>query len=215
MSDAPPEPLSGLESVKTCTLPRGTTLYRIHDGKYHANAFNPCKGQPTRFAPIFDTNGKCIPSLYAAETFVAAAYETVFHDIPLSTSHLPSSIEYRKISHYNDAKIELKKELVLVELFTVPLRKHGVSRMQLIESSAAHYQQTAKWAKAFHDQVSKAQGLVWKSRKDDRAKAYLFFGDRVKSADFIVRSRRTMMPNSTLEEALQDAARQGGIRIRF
>ena len=43
---------------------------------------NPCLGGLTRFAPIYQPDGTCLPTLYAAATFECAVFESVFHDVP-------------------------------------------------------------------------------------------------------------------------------------
>jgi len=44
--------------------------------------------EPTRFAPINDEDGQCVPSLYAAGTLEAAVYETISYHPPIN-SNLP------------------------------------------------------------------------------------------------------------------------------
>ena len=176
MSDTPKDPRASLGQVATQTLSIGTELHRLYNTRFGPAAFNPCLGDPSRFAPISDNAGRCVPSLYAAETLVAAAYETVFRGVPLSFSNRRPSLSLGRIRHYGHALLGPSRDLTMVTLFNVPLRNHGVTRKQLIESEAAHYRQTAKWAKAFHDQAPEAHGLIWTSRQDDCAKAYLFFG---------------------------------------
>ena len=62
---------------------------RVHQRTRDAARFNPCHGARTRFAPIRDEDGSCVPSFYGADTLEAAIYETVFHDVPVTTKRLP------------------------------------------------------------------------------------------------------------------------------
>ena len=47
---------------------------------------NSCKGGLTRFAPVFEPDGACLPTLYAAATFECAVFESVFHDVPQTSA---------------------------------------------------------------------------------------------------------------------------------
>ena len=58
-------------------LTDGELLHRVDDRRFDGNAFNPCRGNRTRFAPIRDPYDRCIPSLYAADTVQAAIYGTI------------------------------------------------------------------------------------------------------------------------------------------
>ena len=78
-------PPAKLTDPNIITLGTGALLHRVHDRNYDADGFNPCMVAPTRFAPIGDAKGNCVPSLYAADTLEAAIHETIFHDIPVVT----------------------------------------------------------------------------------------------------------------------------------
>ena len=71
------------------------------------------------------------------------------------------------------------QSLDLVDLASVPLRKLGIARAQLIDSEKDHYPLTRRWAEAIHRQCPQAQGLSWISRQDDAARAVMLFGDRI------------------------------------
>ena len=64
------------------SLPASSQLYRSHDENYAGNEFSPCKGIPSRFAPLRRETEECIPTSYAATTLDGAAFETVFRGIP-------------------------------------------------------------------------------------------------------------------------------------
>lgn len=78
-----PLPPARLEPPNLTDLAEGELLHRVHTPQFPGNAFNPCQGGPTRFAPIHDAVGECIATLYAAQTVEAAIYETILHDVPL------------------------------------------------------------------------------------------------------------------------------------
>lgn len=68
---------------------------------------------------------------------------------------------------------------VLRLLASVPLRKLGVARKQLIDTEKDQYPATRLWAEAIHRQCPQAQGLSWVSRQDDSARAVMLFGGRI------------------------------------
>jgi hypothetical protein len=55
----------------------------VHGSSFRLAQFNPCKGQPTRFAPFLNAAGACVPTLYAATSRKAAVFGSIFHDIEL------------------------------------------------------------------------------------------------------------------------------------
>lgn len=73
--------------------------------------------------------------------------------------------------------IQVEQELQCVDLGSVPLRKLGVTRKQLIDTEKDQYPATRKWAEAIHRQCPQAQGLSWVSRQDDSARAVVLFAD--------------------------------------
>ena len=163
-----------------------TTLHRTHLRSLRPGEFNPCLGQPTRFAPIHK-GGDCITSLYAATTEEAAAFESIFHDIepsaPFKTVRT-ETIEVRSVS-----QLQPKRELELVALFAPDLKAWNMSRSDLIDTPKSTYSQTAAWAQAIHSAHPMADGLAWTSRQCDPALCILLFGDRANEADFRVVSR--------------------------
>jgi hypothetical protein len=84
MTPAPPSPFPGFN---TLPLKAGAQLFRFHDQSLEGAAYNPCRGSPTRFAPLTLRTGECLPTLYAATSLEAAAWESLFHDVP----HTPGS----------------------------------------------------------------------------------------------------------------------------
>jgi hypothetical protein len=72
----------------------------------------------------------------------------------------------------------------LIDLSAISLRRLGISRSELIDSDASHYNETREWAVALHQQYPVAQGLKWTSRQDDTATALMLFGDRSDGSAF-------------------------------
>ncbi|WP_349745063.1 RES family NAD+ phosphorylase [Roseateles cavernae] len=171
-----PEPSDSLKVTFT-ELAKGTVLHRVHQSKYRADQFNPGKQGNARFSPIQDEKGKAIPTLYAGTTLPCALMETVFHDVPHTAGF--KSIDKAKLEGQVHSAVVVKVPVQLVDLSSVPLRKLGVTRKQLIDTEKDQYPGTRTWAVAFHGQCPDAQGLSWVSRQDDSARAVMLFGDRI------------------------------------
>ena len=173
---ATPAPTSPLRATMM-TLPKGQLLERVHPDRFGATVFNPGAVGNARFSPIRDDTGATIPTLYAGTTLDCALLETIFHDVPYTAGF--KSIDKARLTSQVHSTIETHSDLTLVELTTVALRRLGVSRPQLIETEKDRYPQTRLWAEALYREFPEAQGLMWVSRQDDTARAYVFFGDRI------------------------------------
>lgn len=173
ITPVPPDTLH----VTMATLAAGDVLHRVHLDQYAADQFNPGVLGNARFSPIRDAQENPIPTLYAGTTMPVAMMETVFHDVPYTPGF--KSFDKGKLTGQQHSTIEVTQDLHLVDLRSVPLRKLGVSRKQLIETEKNQYPATRAWAEAVHSQCPDAQGLLWISRQDDSALACVIFGDRV------------------------------------
>ena len=151
--------------------------------------------------------------MYAATNLECAVHETVFHEIQHDAK--TKSIGYHEIEKLDYSVIRPRRDLVLASLFEPDLNRWGLTRRQLIDTFAADYEATAKWAIALHDSFSDIDGLIWTSRRCDPERAYLFFGDRL-SADLIhpVHQTRISETNVLLLQ-LRDFAARANILISF
>ena len=172
-----PWPPATIAAINRIRLPAATELHRIHNSNFAGNSFNPCLGRPSRFAPLVRSDGTCISTMYAATTLECAVHETLFHEIQHDAKY--KSIGYHEIENLNYSIVQPGRDLVLASLFEPDLNRWGLARRQLIDTFAADYEATAKWAIAMHDSFSDIDGLVWTSRRCDPEKAYLLFGDRM------------------------------------
>ncbi len=204
------KPENQLSAPNTAVLKMGTVLERIHDRNFAANRFNPCHGNPTSFALIQDRKGQCVPSLYAAETFEAAVFETIFHDVPAKAKR--KRVPMNKAEDSAQGRLEVVRDLTLVSLREPDLKRWRIRRRQLIAAAPKHYADTAEWAKAIHVQFPNVGGLEWTSSQCDPATAYLFFGDRVQSGDFTVVYVRDGLDPSFLHDVIR-IGRRSDIRI--
>ncbi len=192
-------------------LESGTALHRIHERNRPSNAFNPCRGRPTRFAPIVDADGCCVPSLYASSTFDSVAYETLFRGIPVQKKR--KTAPRSAVISRSHARLETLRSLTLASLRAPDLPKWNISRKSLIASSPKLYKETAAWAKAIHDQFPHIEGLVWTSNPCDPDDAYLLFGDRVSATDLRIVSARDGRADPSLLADVRLAGQRAGITI--
>lgn len=204
----PPAPLAHPNIV---ALPAGATVERVHDRRYGSAEFNPCKGAPTRFAPIRDAERRCIPSLYAASSVEAAIHETVFHDVPVGAGRatVPATLVHGR-AH---GRLEVRRDLRLASLRAPDLRRWQIAQNWLIGAPPGHYAETARWAAAIHRSCPDVDGLVWTSGRCDPESAYLFFGDRAASEDFRVAAARDGQSDASLLADARAAGRRCGIAI--
>ena len=178
------KPPAHLAEPNLITLPAGTVVERVHDRHRDPTRFDPCRGAPTRFAPIHDVDGNCVPSLYGASTLEAAIYETIFHDIP-ATARL-KTVPRTLVQGRAHSRLTIMRDLRLVSLRAPDLRRWRVRRNSLITTSPILYGDTARWAEAIHHQFMEVEGLLWTSNPCDPDTAFVFFGGRIASGDFDV-----------------------------
>ena len=206
-----PPPPADVKEPNVEELAAGTLLQRMHLRQFAGNAFNPCQGSSTRFAPIRNRNGDCIPSLYASGTLVAAVYETIFHDVPAAATR--KTVPISQISERMHSTLRLRRPIRLASLRAPDLQKWGLERDVLLGSLPSAYHQSALWAKAIHDQFAGVDGLIWTSIQCDPDDALLLFGDRVPSADIEVVSIRDGSADGSLWKDIRDAGQRGGIQL--
>lgn len=202
MVPAPPDAFP----INRLVAAQGTVLHRLHSSAYAGDAFNPCNGAPTRFAPIRTVAGECVPSLYAASMLDAAIFETVFHDVPANAGC--KSLPILAAMARSHSVLQVSRAVTLASLFAPDLKKMRLTRDQLIATSPVSYAQTAAWAAAIHAQHDDVQGLVWTSNQSDPDRAYLFFGDRISAGDLVV----TLTRDAATDEGLLTDIRNAGLR---
>jgi len=208
-----PPPPTAFPALHRVGLRPATLLHRIHRSGFASNAFNPCLGRPSRFAPLRRPDGRCIPTLYAATTFECAVHETLFHEIQHDAKH--KSIRFDEIENLDYAVLRPRRELVLAGLFEPDLNKWGLTRRQLIDTFAADYDATAKWAVALHEAFADIDGLAWTSRRCDPACGYLLFGDRVPSDQLEIAERARITETNALLLQIRSFAERANILIAF
>jgi hypothetical protein len=206
-----PAPPSPFPSINIQIVAKYTALYRTHISDLRPAQFNPCLGQPTRFAPFTDATGACISTLYAATSREAAAFESIFHDIEptafFKTVRL-DVVEARCVS-----TIAPKRDLRVAGLFAPDLKAWGLKRDDLIETPKSTYGQTVLWAQAIHRAQPDLDGLTWTSRQCDPDQCTILFGDRVSEADFEIRDCIEVRGDASLLLELRSFGQRAGITI--
>jgi hypothetical protein len=207
-----PRPPATFAAINRIKLP-ATELHRIHNSSFASNSFNPCLGRPSRFAPLLRSDGTCIPTMYAATSLQCAVHETLFHEIQHDAKY--KSIGYHEIENLDYSVVHPRRDLVLAGLFEPDLNRWGLTRRQLIDTFAADYEATAKWAIAMHDSLSDIDGLVWTSRRCDPEMAYLLFGDRVPTDLLDTAYRARICETNALLLQVRNFADRANILIAF
>lgn len=207
----------------------GAALHRVHLARLAGGDFNPCLGAQTRFAPIVDRQGVCVPSLYAGQTLESAIFETVFHDVPMVLAAVDGegravdeggavraflSVPLSSVMVRAHSVLEVRRPLRMAALRGPDLLRWGVRREEVVLAPAAHYAETALWARKIHHDFPAVDGLVWTSNQCDPASAYVFFGDRVSSGEpsgdlRLVATRRAAGSDDLLEDIRTAGARAG------
>lgn len=208
---APPSPPSSFSQIKIQTISAGTKLQRIHTKLFNGNDFNPCKGRPSRFAPIEDSHRQCISSLYGASTLECAVFETVFHDVPYHAK--TKTVPIDEVMDRAHSELVVIRDISLIALHESDLKAWGTTRRLLIDTLACHYQDTARWAEALHRAEPHADGLVWTSRQYDPDQAMLLYGDRVAPSDLTVTYRRDAISDRQLVREIREIGRRANITI--
>lgn len=193
------------------TLQANKLLHRVHLSRFGAAQLNPGVRGSARFSPITNANSKAIPTMYAGTTFDCALMETVFHDVP----HTPvlKTIEKSTFKNQLHSQLTVQHDLTLVDLSAVALRKLGLTRSQLIDTEKESYPSTRLWAEAIHLQCPAAQGMTWVSRQDDRARAFMFFGDRLPANPFAAVNSNSLIGDEATYVALLGLAELIGVEI--
>ena len=205
---APPRPFP---DFNTALLAKGSEIVRIHSPEFSGGAGNPCKGGPTRFGPLTDIKGDCIPTLYGASTLEAAAFESVFHDVAPSPN--PTAVVLSKVLSRTVTKLALKRPAKLALLHSPDLARLGLERSDLIDTYPTAYAQTARWAEAFYEADDKLDGLVWTSRRCDPALAFVFFESRLPADSWQAMDRHEVNTSPDILGQIRLAAQRANILL--
>jgi len=152
-----------------------------------------------------------VPVLYAAGDLDGALSETVFHNVAVRGPK--KKVGRFMLEAMVVSTLACERDLSLAQLYGYGLSRLGVTRLELIESGAEVYAQTAVWAQALHACNETIDGLIWVSRQNDGSHAIVLFGDRVpRNALRIARNPVTLYISPGFDQ-VQEAAEKAGILI--
>ena len=156
--------------------------------------FNTSIAGSARFSPLW-VDGVLVPTIYGAVTQTVALLETSFHDVhEIGTRIISESLH---LAPRGLVALTAPVSLPLIDLTDGGLDRVGMSRGQLVATTAAHHACTRRWAVALHGRrIGRATpvGLFWQSRVAELARGdslllgdlltvasdvFLLFGDRV------------------------------------
>lgn len=162
-------------------------MCRAYELKFGYGSFNPGFGD-TRFAPLTTGGGAAIPTLYGGVDDESVLLETVFHEV----HHIVADrvIYEAVVRQWGLACIRLPRELTLVDLRDDALEALGITRDELVATTAEHYPCTRAWGLWLHEHPIDglaAEGILWHSRQSElrtpgtRREVFVLWGDRAPS----------------------------------
>lgn len=186
--DCPDQPsctvLQDPNGFTTVAYAPGVPLYRVYTSTWGYDEANPGFGD-ARFSPIDDPlTGVRLPSLYLAETEVAALLETVFHEVH---HQIPRIIYERDLRGQLLAHVVTPRAVELIDLRDPALHRLSLQREQVASSAAEHYPCTRRLGVELLRLHPTAHGLIWHSRQaeilgqPDVEVIVLFCGDRLET----------------------------------
>jgi len=208
-----PEPRGDLgKRIRTINWAAGQVIHRIHLSLYSGDAFDPGVRGNARFSPIRDAAGGSIPTRYGGTSFDCAAMETVFHDVAIAPGL--KTFDQSKLINQVYSTVTPRRDLILADLSSTALSSLGLRRIDLIDTERDQYPGTQKWAEAIHAQCPRVEGLCWVSRQDDRARAIVLFGDRVRAGDIaLTGATRAILDEVELFSGLLMLADRIGVNV--
>ena len=189
---------------------RPQAIWRIHPARYRPAEFRSGTDGNARFSPIRNAKGAVIPTWYGARTIACSMTETVLHDVPAPPTDYILDIERLREADIRISRVRCKRALSLVDLSSKGLKRIGLLRRDIIDTSVEEYARCREWAIRLHTQTS-AQGLLWTSRQDDEAKALVVFGDRIAESAFTVEIDRERVYEGEHLDVLLELAEHVGI----
>ncbi|HKT55043.1 MAG TPA: RES family NAD+ phosphorylase [Caulobacteraceae bacterium] len=200
-----------MPAFNTRVVRAGASLVRVHDPAFAPATFNPCRGRPTRFAPLQYSSSECLPSLYAASNFECAVFETLFHDLDVTDPD--KFIPLQDVTTRAVSELTISADLKVATLHEPDLNLLKITRAELIDTHSSEYEMTARWAEAFHRADPELAGLQWTSKRCDPAQAFVFFEDRVPEGTFAVVDSKVIGASLAHFQEIQGFARRAGITI--
>ena len=139
--------------------------------------------------------------------------ESVFREVPTPPGEYILDLGRLRDAQLVVSCLRIDRRLRLVDLSTKGLKRLGLTRAEIVDTSVLEYAHTRAFSERIH-QTTKAQGLVWTSKQDDGAKAYLLYGDRMPASTLrVVEDRVSLLEERHLASLIRLATRIGVTRV--
>lgn len=154
----------------------GTHMFRVHQKRFLATAFNPIPSHRYFGGGRFDaTDDDPYPFLYAGATPDVAVAETILRDIPSDFTgrrHVPRA----RYSGRRQSAVITTRDLKILDLRG--LQGLGSVRQDswLVHADPLQYAQTRHWAHWIRLHCPDLDGFVWMSHREPTDEAYVLFG---------------------------------------
>ena len=181
---APPSTCPGTPVI--ATVPAGAALYRVHASRFGSAGCNPTKADDPLKGGRFDSDDGSYADLYAGQDFSTAIAEVLIRDLP-SGPVPPRIIPRRKIRGLVLSELGVEQPLSLVSLRGADIGHVGQDAW-LTKCPAAYYHETRRWVAAIRSWEPRAQGMIWRSFRDEDRFSYVLFADRVPAGTLVERS---------------------------
>ena len=159
-------------------LPAGTRMWRVHDQRYAATAFNPKEADVNFDGGRFDgTDRDCYNTYYAGLEAATALAEKLLRDIPFNEEGY-RTIRRVLVRGRRASAVETTKDLTLVDLCSGEALAAVAQDTWLVQAEPRDYHATRRWAAWIREQAPTAHGLIWPSKREGGRAALVLFGDR-------------------------------------
>ena len=186
-------------------------LWRVYPKKFGAGGFNRMALGNARFSPL-EVAGRIVPTLYAGSTLDVALMETVWHDAPTPSNGfhlvLNEATETRRVG-----SLKPSAPLRLVDLTTVGLRRLGLTRADVIDSSQPDYPVTRQLGAWLYVNKPDAQGICWISRQNDEGRAVVLFKPRMGTVKLVANTKDEIFTDGPHLDAVLTLAERMGAAV--
>jgi len=211
LSELPEPPAGDGLGFELERMVAGTRLVRVHDRDLHELQFNSSPRPIARFRPI---GTPVVSTLYAGVDEDVALAEGLFHDVPIR----PGAVRQYPLAGLDGrviSELAPTRALTLIQLYGYGLQRLGLTHGELIETPAAAYEWTARWARALHAAAPHADGLVWMSRRFTGRTAVMLWQQaaRVQPGDLAVIAPAQPLWEGPGRELVLESAARAAIRL--
>jgi hypothetical protein len=163
-------------------LGRGSCLWRVHQQKYGAGAFNDQVADPLFGGGRFDaTAAGPYAFCYAGLDEATALSEVLLRDPPWAPNG-DRQLSRTDVAGRQISALALTCDLSLVSLITGPDLAAAAQDHWLVTASGPQYAHTRGWAHWLRQQAPWAHGFIWPSLRDPGGRAVILFGDRCEAS---------------------------------